>query len=594
MPWSVSRSGLPVRTRVNIAFALAATVLVAIAGVSYRSVGSLLESNDWVGHTQAVLAGLESLQAATATAESSVRGFVLTGEERFLDGYETGARRAEADLAALRERTADNPAQQQRLARLAPLLAERLVALQETATVRREQGPAAGAERVRATGGSGVDASMRALIDEMRASEASLLVERSAAAAAMASRARWIIVAGSALFVAITLTSIFLIGREIERRRRIDRGLRASEARYRRLFDRNLAGIARSRRDGTVLDCNPAMVRLLGYGSREEVLGTNAREFYADPADRERLVSGFGPGGGVVDEEVRFRRKSGEVIWVSITFVEFAEDGQVGFDAVVLDITDRKLGSERVEALNGALARQVSELDAVNRELDAFSYSISHDLRAPLRAMQGFAEALLEDYGTGLDETGQDYARRVVAASRQMDALIQDLLTYSRLARAEITFDPVSLEMIVDEACGPLEREIKDRGGEIVIERPLGRVMAHRAVLGQIVANLMTNAAKFTRPDTPPRVRVRCERVDDRVRLWVEDNGIGIAPEHRERIFRAFERLHGGQQYPGTGIGLAIVQKGAARLGGRAGVESDPGVGSRFWVELRSAEAGAA
>ena len=260
----------------------------------------------------------------------------------------------------------------------------------------------------------------------------------------------------------------------------------------------------------------------------------------------------------------------------------------------MLDITDRKATSARIEELNAALGRQNEGLAAANQELDAFSYSISHDLRAPLRAMQGFSEALLEDYGERLDATGHDYAKRIVGAARQMDTLIQDLLAYSRLVRAEVSLDTVSLETVVHEACGALELEIKDRGGEIEVERPLGRVRAHRAVLGQIVTNLLTNAVKFTRPDTPPRVRVRSECAAGRVRLWVEDNGIGIDPQHRERIFRAFERLHGAQQYPGTGIGLAIVQKGATRLGGQAGVESEPGAGSRFWVELAEAESAAA
>jgi PAS domain S-box-containing protein len=591
MQSSTGRSRLPIRARVNLAFALAFAVLVAIALVSYRSVGSLVETSARVGHTHEVLNALESLVAGVSTAESGVRGYVLTGEERFLEPYQAGMQGAQGALARLRRLTADNAEQQQRLARLEPLVAERLLSLQETGALRRERGFAPAAERVRATGGSGVDASIRRLIDEMRAAEDALLTTRVAASSTMASWTRWTIVVGSAVFVAVTLGAIVLIGREIERRRRIDRGLRASEARYRLLFDRNLAAMARTRRDGTVLDCNPAMARLLGYGSREEVLGTNARDFYVDPADRERLVSGFSPGEGVVDEEVRFRRKSGEVIWVSMTFVEMEDDGQPTFEALMLDVTDRKAVSEQIQGLNAALARQVAELDLVNRELDAFSYSISHDLRAPLRAMQGFAEALLEDYGARLDATGHDFAQRIVAASRQMDALIQDLLAYSRLARTEIALDPVSLETVVDEACAPLEMEVKERGGEVTVERPLGRVLAHRAVLGQIVTNLLANAVKFTRPDTPPRVRIRGERTPGRVRLWVEDNGIGIAPEHRERIFRAFERLHGMQQYPGTGIGLAIVQKGALRLGGQAGVESEPGVGSRFWVELREAEA---
>jgi PAS domain S-box-containing protein len=446
---------------------------------------------------------------------------------------------------------------------------------------------------VRAGSGTGLAESVSAGVEELRTAEHTLLAARSAASDAQASRTRWIILVGSLAVIVVTVVSSRLISREIERRRRIDRDLRASEARYHLLFDRNLAAIARTRRDGVVLDCNAAMVHLLGCASREEVLGMNASQFYADPADRERLVGGLQPGEGVVDQEVRFRRRNGEVIWVSMTFIEYEEAGRPYFEAVIVDITDRKTTSERIEELNAALARQNRELAAANQELDAFSYSISHDLRAPLRAMQGFSEALLEDYGERLDPTGRDYAQRIAGAGRQMDALIQDLLAYSRLVRAEVSLSPVSLETVVADACGVLEMEVKERGGEIVVERPLGRVLAHRAVLGQIVTNLLGNAVKFMRPDTAPRVRVRSEAERGRVRLWVEDNGIGIAPEHRERIFRAFERLHGVDRYPGTGIGLAIVQKGATRLGGQAGVESEPGVGSRFWVELAEAAVGA-
>jgi signal transduction histidine kinase/HAMP domain-containing protein len=250
---------------------------------------------------------------------------------------------------------------------------------------------------------------------------------------------------------------------------------------------------------------------------------------------------------------------------------------------------------ERVKGQAVELEQRVQErtreLEAANHELDAFSYSISHDLRAPLRAMQGFTEALLEDYGARLDAPGQDYAQRIVAASRRMDLLIQDLLAYSRLSRAEVELETVSVETVVDEVCAQLATELKSRGAEIAIDRPLGRVMAHRAVFGQVLTNLLSNAVKFVSPAAAPRIRIWTDARGDWVRLWVEDNGIGIAPEHRERIFRAFERLHGVEQYPGTGIGLAIVQRGIARLGGRVGVEPAPAGGSRFWVELKSAEA---
>ncbi len=594
MDGTPSRARVPIRTRVNLAFALAVGVLLAIAAASYQSVTSLAETGQWIGHTYEVLAAIDAVAAATTATDAGTRGYALTGEERFFEAYQSGARGAAAALAALRRLTADNLAEQGRADRLEPLLREHLARLADTVAIRREQSGAAAAERVKAASGTGLVESIHAVMEEMRAAERKLLVERAAASDSRAARTRWIIAIGSLAVVVVTVLSSRLISREIERRREIDRGLRASEARYRLLVNRNLAAIASTRRDGAVLECNDAMVRLLGCASREEVLGMSASQFYADPQDREQLVSGFAPGGGAVDREVRFRRKDGTLIWVSMTFLEYEDEGQPSFEAVMLDITDRKAASERIEELNATLARQNRDLAAANQELDAFSYSISHDLRAPLRAMQGFSEALLEDYGERLDVTGHDYAQRIVAASRQMDALIQDLLAYSRLVRAEVSLDAVSLETVVDEVCGTLEMELKDRGGEIAIERPLGRVLGHRAVLGQIVTNLLTNAVKFTRPDTPPRVRVRSERAGGRVRLWVEDNGIGIEPQHRERIFRPFERLHGAQQYPGTGIGLAIVQKGARRLGGRAGVESEPDAGSRFWVEMAEAEGAAA
>ncbi len=258
--------------------------------------------------------------------------------------------------------------------------------------------------------------------------------------------------------------------------------------------------------------------------------------------------------------------------------------------AIAQDRLYERVKRQAVE-LEQRVQERTRELEAANQELDAFSYSISHDLRAPLRAMQGFTEALLEDYGERLDSTGQDYAQRIVAASHRMDALIQDLLAYSRLSRTEVRLDAVKVELVVDDVCGQLATELKDRGAEITVDRPLARVMAHRTVFGQILANLLTNAVKFVSPTTLPRIRIWTDIRSDWVRLWVEDNGIGILPEHRERIFRAFERLHGVEQYPGTGIGLAIVQKGIARLGGQVGLESVPGQGSRFWVELKSAEA---
>src|SRR6267142_834492 len=339
MQGTPDRTRVPIRTRVNLAFALAVAVLLAIAAASYQSVTSLAETGQWIDHTHEVLAAIDAVASATTTAEAGTRGYALTGEERFLETYQSGARGAEAALAVLRRLTADNPAAQGRANRLELLLREQLALLADTVAIRRDQSGAAASD-------------------------------------SRAASTRWIIVLGSLAVVVVTVGSSLMISREIARRREIDRGLRASEARYRLLVDRNLAAIARTRRDGVVLECNPAMVRLLGCASREEVLGMNASDFYVDPAERERLLSAFAPGGGAVDREVRFRRKDGTEIWVSVTFLEYEDNGQPSFEAVMLDITDRKATSARIEELNAALARQIEGLAAANQELDAFSYSI--------------------------------------------------------------------------------------------------------------------------------------------------------------------------------------------------------------------------
>jgi signal transduction histidine kinase len=200
--------------------------------------------------------------------------------------------------------------------------------------------------------------------------------------------------------------------------------------------------------------------------------------------------------------------------------------------------------------------------------------------------MQGFADALLDENYENLDSHGQEYARRIVNSAKYMDTLLNDLLDYSRLSRADLDREPIDLRTQITELLAQIEKDVQEKGAEIELDLEVGSIKAHPATLRQILSNLVCNAMKFVHPDRAPRIIIRSKRRFDAVRLWVEDNGIGIAEEHRERIFGLFERLHSPQTYPGTGIGLAIVRKGAERMGGNAGVESVENEGSRFWVEL--------
>jgi PAS domain S-box-containing protein len=268
-----------------------------------------------------------------------------------------------------------------------------------------------------------------------------------------------------------------------------------------------------------------------------------------------------------------------------------AVDNALLYRAAQQEITERKQAEKEVQKLNLELEARVqsrtADLQESNEQLQAFTYTVAHDLRAPLRAMQGFSQALLEDYHPLLDSVGQDFLRRVMEASQRMDSLIQDLLSYSRLSQVQLAVEPVRLDTAIELTLLTFAAEIRQSQATVHVEGPLPSVLAHPVTIEQVLANLLSNSLKFVAPDTEPCIRIRAEERPPFVRLCIDDNGIGISPEHQERIFGVFERLHASDTFPGTGIGLAIVRKGVERMGGRAGVFSKPGTGSTFWIDLR-------
>ncbi len=249
--------------------------------------------------------------------------------------------------------------------------------------------------------------------------------------------------------------------------------------------------------------------------------------------------------------------------------------------------------SAHAAELETRVAERTAKLEATLHSLQDVLYHIAHDLRAPLRAMCGFTEALVDDCAPNLDARGRDYAQRVRAAAERMDVLIKDLLDYGRLGHLEIVLSPVDLDRAMQRALSGLSRVIKSKEARIQLDGPLPPVLANKTMLDRVLANLLDNALKFVAPGVIPRLHIWAELSSAEsipcVRLWIEDNGVGIAPEHYERIFQVFERLHDQNAYEGTGIGLAIVSQGMQQMKGRVGVKSD-GVGSRFWIELPTAQ----
>ncbi len=258
---------------------------------------------------------------------------------------------------------------------------------------------------------------------------------------------------------------------------------------------------------------------------------------------------------------------------------------------ILFEAIARHRAEQRIRQANADLELRIAErtqqLVEVNQELEAFAYSVAHDLRAPLRAIEGFARILKEDYSSSLGETGQQYTQIMIDSAARLDRLIQDLLDYSQLGRRDIRLGTVNLARVIEGVVREIAATSEaPQPPQIEVIGQLPFALAQRGVLQQVLNNLLSNAIKFVPPSTAPIIRIWAEEQTQWIRLWIEDNGIGISPRHFERIFRPFERLQGIDQYSGTGIGLAIVQRGVERMSGKVGVEVGTEGGSRFWIEL--------
>jgi PAS domain S-box-containing protein len=366
-------------------------------------------------------------------------------------------------------------------------------------------------------------------------------------------------------------------------------GRRNAEARLRRVID-GVRDYAISTLDvnGIVTSWNAGAERLKQY-SEAEILGEPCSRFYTpeDVADRRPQRSlAAALERGQYQDEAWLLRKDGTRFWSSIAITPIRDDdGQhIGFSEIIRDLTDRNRIMDQVQQHARDLEERIAERDRSMADLESFNYSVSHDLRAPLRAIEGFAAALHEDLPAAQSIEVREDLRQIGNAVKRMNALIDDLLDYSRVSRADMEMAEVDLHDVMG---GVLQ--IDPAASIRTAIAPGVRVRAQRSALTQALLNLVDNALKFHKPGLPPAVDIVALRQDNTVRITVTDDGIGIAPEHHERIFQIFQRLHTASAYPGTGIGLALVKRIVERFGGAVGVESEAGKGSTFWIDVPAA-----
>jgi len=345
---------------------------------------------------------------------------------------------------------------------------------------------------------------------------------------------------------------------------------------------------------GIVTSWNPGAERIFGYTAAEMIGQSIMRIIPADRINEEQEIIGrFNRGDRVSHFQTLRRRKDGKLINVSLSVspIRDAAGVVIGASKIARDITALREAQDQLERHATDLELKVRErtanLESMVSELEAFSYSLSHDLRAPLRAIHSFTEIVLEESGAQIGENA-DYLRRVISSAARMDRLIQDVLSFARLARVEIVVVKVDVDTLVRQIIQ--ERpQLAEPHARITIDGPLQPVLGHEASLTQCLTNLLDNAVKFVSAGKVPEIRIYTEGTGDNVRIFVRDNGIGIEFSAQQRLFAMFQRLSTLETYPGTGVGLAIVRKAAERMNGRVGVESLPGQGSTFWIELPAA-----
>ena len=390
--------------------------------------------------------------------------------------------------------------------------------------------------------------------------------------------------------------------RDITRRKEVEHALRISEERYRNLFNSIDEGFCivemifdkrQKAVDYRFLEVNPSFYKQSGI---PKATGKRMRELVPD--FEGHWYDTFGKV-ALTGKPVRFinEAKGLDNRWFDVYAFPIGRSELHKVAILFTDISERRrsetallnakneIGRHALH-LEQMVAERTGQLQETIAELEGFSYSVSHDMRAPLRAMQSFASFLIDEYTDKLDEQGVHYLQQIMRSAVRLDSLIQDVLSYSKILHAKLPIETVELDRLVRDIVQafPNGQPIKP---DIQIKGRLPNVQGNEALLAQCVSNLLSNAAKFVSPGTAPRIEVSAETMkDSSIRVWFKDNGIGIAPENHDRIFRLFERIHPTSEYEGTGIGLTIVRKAVERMGAQLGFDSEFGKGSNFWIQL--------
>ena len=572
-----------------IAFSAAVLLIIVLVGLAGRALNRSVATEARVEHTYAVLNTLHRASADLSAVGSDVQAYVITGDERYLARRERSTSAVISNTLDLKGMTADNPLEAQRAAELDRAM-RAMIDQMTIVLVRRQTDGLAAAQALYATG---IDQALMARIarlrDAMVGEEAQLLAHRKREEASGRHNLVFVIGALAAVVIATILIGFEFLRREIKTRRRLATFHASQEQFLETVLNQIPLLVWVKDLDSRIVAVNRAMAHWVGR-PREELIGCRTEEVFS-PKDAQASIAldrrALATDGVVVDPaDVRTTETGARVTLLTRKVAVRSTTGAaLCILCIAEDVSDKLADERHIRELNATLERHKSELEATNRELESFSYSVSHDLRAPLRAIDGFSLMLLEDYESQLDAEARRYLTTIRAGIRRMGQLIDDLLAFARIGRQPLKSASVDMTELARRAAADALREIQGPAPRLLVEQ-LPSAHGDASLLEQVWLNLIGNAVKYSSKVAASMIEVRASTEGAEVVYSVTDNGAGFDMQFSHKLFKVFQRLHGEEEFPGTGVGLAIVQRIVTRHGGRVWAKSAPGRGATFYFTV--------
>lgn len=560
--------------RILVGFLIALSILSWLAVSSFYNTKELLRSNDLVVHTLDVLYNTERVMSVTTNIELGQRGYTITGNEQFLATYRKASQEIDQHLENLRILTSDNASQRARVDELKTEIGN-LIIFSTDAIEKRKSGFHAAREANASMEGKRTLDHIRAIIAEIEAEEHDLLTTRNALNERYVNKFNFtfiiLLIATGLILVAIS----YAINVNLKRRIKTENQLKVAMAEISDLYDNAPCGYHSIDKEGYFVAVNSTLCKWLGYTKSEMLNKLKFADIIVESDHvmfRERFEQ-FKNDGEVYDLDFCMRRKNGSEFPVILSAIAIKdEDGNyVKSRSITIDNTDRKLAEIKVKNLN--------------HELEAFTYSVSHDLRAPLRSIDGYARILQEDYGEKLDAEAQRLLNVVINNARRMGKLIDDLLDFARLGRKDLVRSNVNMTVVVNNIVKELVEQEKPRVIEVAMQ-PLHNVPVDVDMIRQVWENLISNALKYSSKREVTKIKIQSELQDGVVIYSVEDNGVGFDMQYVGKLFGVFQRLHKIQDFSGTGVGLAIVKRIIDRHQGKVWAEGRVNEGANFYFSI--------